>query len=90
MRPSKNSVLMAALAAELKARRGELGLSQEELAFRCGLDRPYVSLIEVARKQPTLSVIWRIADGLELSASEFAANIDARYCKLERARAAKK
>ena len=31
---------MEALALELKARRRELGLTQEDLAGRCNLDRP--------------------------------------------------
>jgi transcriptional regulator with XRE-family HTH domain len=84
-RPSKNPMLMEAFASEIKARRLELQLTQEDLAARCELDRPYISLIEVARKQPTLSVLWRLALGLELSTSEFVARIDDRY---ERATAA--
>lgn len=78
-RPSKNPQLMEALAAEIKSRRTELGLTQEDLAGRCDLDRPYISLIEVARKQPTLSVLWRLADGLELDASELMHRLKHRY-----------
>jgi transcriptional regulator with XRE-family HTH domain len=78
-RPSKNPQLMEALAAEIKSRRMELGLTQEDLAGRCDLDRPYISLIEVARKQPTLSVLWRLADGLELDASELMQRLKRRY-----------
>lgn len=84
-RPSKNPKLMEAFASEIKSRRLELQLTQEDLAARCDLDRPYISLIEVARKQPTLSVVWRLALGLELSPSQFIARIDERY---ERASAA--
>lgn len=81
MRPSTNQPLMEALALELKARRQELGLTQEDLAGRCNLDRPYISLIEVARKQPTLSVLYRLAEALELPLGSFMGRIQARYLK---------
>ena len=41
-----------------------LRLSQEELAERAGLDRTYVSGIERGRRNPTLEVQQRLADGL--------------------------
>ena len=46
MRPSRNQSLIEALGVEIKVRRLELGLSQEDLAGRCELDRPYITLIE--------------------------------------------
>jgi transcriptional regulator with XRE-family HTH domain len=82
-RPSKNPKLMEALATEIKARRIELELTQEDLAGRCDLDRPYISLIEVARKQPTLSVLWRLAVGLELAPSQFFARLELRYERID-------
>lgn len=87
MRPSKNQLLINALATEIKLRRQALGYSQEDLAGHCQLDRPYISLIEVGRKQPTLSVLLRLADGLQYSLSEFMSLVQARYA-LERAAAA--
>ena len=81
MRPSTNQPLMEALALELKARRRKLGLTQEDLAGRCNLDRPYISLIEVARKQPTLSVLYRLSEALELPLGNFMARVQARYLK---------
>ena len=86
MRPSKNQLLINALATEIKLRRRALGFSQEDLAGHCQLDRPYVSLIEVGRKQPTLSVLLRLADGLQYSLSEFMGLVQARYA-LEQAAA---
>lgn len=79
MRPSTLPLLMHALALEIKVRREELGLSQEDLAGRMEIDRPYVSLIEVARKQPTLSVLYRLAQGLDLSLAELMARVERRY-----------
>lgn len=82
MRPSTNLELMNALALELKVRRKELGLSQEDLAGRCELDRPYISLIEVARKQPTLSVLYRLAEALELPFGNFMERVQQRYLQV--------
>lgn len=79
MRPSKNQTLMQALATEIKARRLALDMSQEDLAGRCDLDRPYISLIEVARKQPTISVLLRLAEGLDYSLPEFMKRVMKRY-----------
>lgn len=79
MRPSKNVELMQALAIEIKVRREQLGFTQEDLAGRCELDRPYISLIEVGKKQPTISVLLRLALGLELSLGEFMHKVGSRY-----------
>lgn len=81
MRPSTNQALMNALALELKIRRKELGLTQEDLAGRCELDRPYISLIEVARKQPTLSVLYRLSEALELPFGSFLGRVQERYLR---------
>lgn len=84
MRPSRNTLLVEALASVLKQRRNELGLTQEDLAGAVELDRPYITVIESARKQPTISVLWRLAAGLQLSAAELAARIDDKYQQLSK------
>ena len=76
MRPSRNLPLIQAFSAVLKARRLELGLTQEDLAGLVDLDRPYITMLEAGRKQPTLSVLWRIASGLNLRAGELATRVD--------------
>ena len=88
MRPSKNPDLMEALALEVKVRRDELGLTQEDLAGRMQMDRPYISMIEVARKQPTLSVLFRLAQGLDLSLSVLIERVEKRYSRARKARKA--
>jgi transcriptional regulator with XRE-family HTH domain len=85
MRPSRNQSLVDALAIEVKARRAELRYTQEDLAGRCELDRPYISLIEVGRKQPTISVLYSLSRGLGLSFGDFADRIDRRLKKQLRA-----
>jgi transcriptional regulator with XRE-family HTH domain len=79
MRPSRNQSLIAALGVEVKVRRLELALSQEDVAGRCELDRPFITLIEAGRKQPTISVLHRLAGALELSLGEFCQRIENRY-----------
>jgi transcriptional regulator with XRE-family HTH domain len=86
MRPSRNQELIDALGVEIKARRLELDYSQEDLAGLCDIDRPYISLLEVGRKQPTLSVLHRIAGGLSLTLEELAGRIERRYAKAPGAR----
>ena len=90
MRPSRNQTLVDALGVEVKARRLELGWTQEDLAGRAEIDRPYISLIEVGRKQPTLSVLYLLASALEMPFAEFAQRIDDRYRKGVRAGARRK
>ncbi len=86
MRPSRNQALIDALAIEVKTRRNELSLTQEDLAGRCELDRPYVSLIEVGRKQPTISVLYKLAGALDLSFAEFAGRVEVRHLARRRKR----
>lgn len=79
MRPSRNQPLIDALAIEIKARRLELNYSQEDLAGLCDLDRPFISLIEVGKKQPTISVLMRLATALDLTLEAFAGRVERRY-----------
>jgi transcriptional regulator with XRE-family HTH domain len=44
--------------------RFAMGLSQEELAARCGLHRTYVGGIERGRRNPTCAILERLARGL--------------------------
>lgn len=53
------------LAANVKAARDRLDLSQEELAHQTGIDRTYVSGIERAVRNPSLKLIVKLADGLK-------------------------
>jgi len=53
------------LAANMKRLRKERGWSQEALADAAGLDRTYISGIERKVKNPTITVVDRIAVALE-------------------------
>ncbi len=58
------------LAANVRAARERLDLSQEEFAHQTGIDRTYVSGIERAVRNPSLKLIVKLADGLKMSPSE--------------------
>lgn len=53
------------LGVVVRARREELGLSQEQLAHRTGLAQRRIWEIERARTSPQLTTWLRLANGLE-------------------------
>ena len=48
----------------IRAKRKELGLSQEELAKRCGVSRQTVNAIENNKYDPTLTLAFHLAKEL--------------------------
>lgn len=61
----RDEALIAAFASELKARRGAMKMSQEDLADRANVNRTYIAKLELRQNQPTLSVLNRLAVALE-------------------------
>ncbi|MEA4944581.1 MAG: helix-turn-helix transcriptional regulator [Propionicimonas sp.] len=59
-----------AFGARVRALRTDRGWSQEELAHRANLDRTYVSGVERGVRNPTLDVITRFADTLEVEVAD--------------------
>ena len=47
--------------------RQERNLSQEALAYACDINRTYMGEIERGEKCPSLAIIVKIANGLEIS-----------------------
>ncbi|HEX8222493.1 MAG TPA: helix-turn-helix transcriptional regulator [Allosphingosinicella sp.] len=56
--------------ARMRELRKTRGLSQEALAFACGLDRSYLGAIERGEKNVSLINIHRIAEALEAAPAE--------------------
>lgn len=50
----------------VRALREKAGLSQEELAFRAGMKRSYVSDLERGTRNPTVRALGRLAAALEV------------------------
>lgn len=47
--------------------RTEKGITQEKLAFEIGVDRTYISYIERGKRNPSLYLMWRLAQLLQVS-----------------------
>ncbi|MGN6259921.1 MAG: helix-turn-helix domain-containing protein [Ralstonia sp.] len=65
----QNCHLVTLFAANVRRRRLELGLSQEELAEKAGVHRTYVGMLERAEKNVTIYNIERIAIALKVEPS---------------------
>lgn len=64
------SHLQEVIAANVRAKRLRLGLSQEEFADRCGYHRTYVGSIERSERNITVSTLEALAAALEVSPSD--------------------
>jgi transcriptional regulator with XRE-family HTH domain len=88
MRKPQDLPLFRAAAAEIKARRADLQISQEELAHRAGLNRSFIGKLEVASTQPSMSGLFKLAIALEVDVAELVGRIAVRLAR-ERRRAKK-
>ena len=55
---------------QIRALRKEKGISQEDLAKRCGVSRQTVNAIENNKYDPTLSLAFRLAGELGVTVDE--------------------
>ena len=62
--------LLKSFGQRVRALRNKRGLSQEEFAALCRLDRTYISGIERGRRNPSLRNIKRIAAELGVTMSQ--------------------
>ncbi|MFZ5832953.1 MAG: helix-turn-helix domain-containing protein [Planctomycetota bacterium] len=61
-------ILRKTMAANVVRLRRERGLSQEELAGRCGISRVYLARIETAKNTIGADVLYTLADVLGVPA----------------------
>lgn len=66
----KNIKTLKRFGLAIKQRRQEIGISQEELAFRSNLHRTYISDVERGYRNPSLDNVTELAKALEISVSE--------------------
>lgn len=74
--PPARPPLQVALGRALKARRAELGITQEEVSHRSGLARSYVSGAERGAINLSIGNANRLAEAVELSLSELIARAE--------------
>ena len=68
----------------LRRYRTDMNISQEELAFRAGVDRTFVSRIERGIRQPTITTIVGLGLALGVSATELVREAEAEYMRQTR------
>lgn len=66
----KAIILRKRFGEKIRALRKLLDISQEELGFRTGLDRTYISGIERGERNPSLDNIGKIAEALKTPLQE--------------------
>lgn len=67
---SLNSEILKNFGERVRQLRKQKDISQEELAFRAGLHRTYIGMIERAEKNITLLNIEKIAKALDVNISD--------------------
>jgi len=68
--PMKKIEILIKFGKNVREKRKEKGLSQEQLSFKADLHRTYIGMIERAEKNITLSNIEKIAKALEVEIIE--------------------
>ncbi|MCB4349465.1 helix-turn-helix domain-containing protein (plasmid) [Burkholderia vietnamiensis] len=60
----------------LRRLRRDMHLSQKDLAVHAGVDRTYISLLELGRRSPTLESIVALAAALKIPLSRLFAELE--------------
>lgn len=66
-----------AVGTVLRLLRKQRGLSQETLALDAGVERNYVSLIELGKNSPSIRILFKLCKALDTSPSAFLAGVEA-------------
>jgi transcriptional regulator with XRE-family HTH domain len=69
-------VVLKALGSLARKHREKLGISQEELAMRSNLDRTYISGIERGVRNPSVTALVSLSNGLGISVSQLLENLE--------------
>lgn len=65
-----------AFGTVLKKYRKKLNLSQEELSYRCNLDRSFISLLERGKRNATIETLFKVCLNLNITPSNFIKEIE--------------
>jgi transcriptional regulator with XRE-family HTH domain len=67
-----------AFGQALRSLRTKRGWTQTDLALRAEVDRNYVSLIELGRNSPSVRMVFRLCDALDVAPSELLRDVERR------------
>lgn len=79
-----SNIVKQIIGKTVKAIRIKQGLSQEDLAHECDVDRSYISMIEVGRNEPSVTKIFELCRGLKIKPSDFFKLIENEYEKVRK------
>jgi transcriptional regulator with XRE-family HTH domain len=66
---ASDPAITAAIGRAVRSLREQKDLSQEELAARSNMHRTYIGGIERGERNPTVTVLYRLAEALHVSGS---------------------
>lgn len=65
-----------AFGVALREQRVQKNLSQDTLAYAAGLDRTYISLLELGRRSPTLDTMTALCGALHVRISDIILRVE--------------
>lgn len=65
-----------ALGDRVRAARADLGISQEGLALRSGLNRSYMASLEAGQRNPSLETMCKLALALDCPLARLVADLE--------------
>ncbi|WCM91633.1 helix-turn-helix domain-containing protein [Acidovorax sp. NCPPB 2350] len=75
-----------AFGQALRSLRTKRKWTQTDLALRADVDRNYVSLIELGRNSPSVRLMFRLCDALDITPSDMLKDVERRMHMLAKAR----
>lgn len=72
----KRASIEAIFGKVLRQVREEKGLTQEKLAELAEVDRTYIYRLETGKRSPSLDIIFRISDALNISPGALLENVN--------------
>lgn len=66
------------LGQALRSLRTQRNWSQTDLALRADVDRSYISLIELGRNSPSVRLLFKLCDALDVTPSDMLKDVERR------------
>ena len=63
---------------EMRKIRKEVGISQEALALKANVDRSFMSKMERGIRQPTITIMFKLCDALDIQPEKLIASVRSR------------
>ena len=81
---SRNPVLALAFGETVRVLREASNVAQEALALDAGMDRSYLGKVERGEKQPSLDIVFRLAQVLSITPAELVEKTTRRVATVQR------